>query len=38
MVSDICRYPMNTRAGLEVNTLADGLFIWRLGFLSWQLP
>ena len=26
MVSDVSRYPMNTIAGLEVNTLADGFF------------
>ena len=26
MVSDISRYPVNTIAGLEVNTLADGFF------------
>lgn len=26
MLSDVSRYPMNTIAGLEVNTLADGFF------------
>ena len=26
MVSDVSRYPVNTIAGLEVNTLADGFF------------
>jgi hypothetical protein len=38
MVSDVSRYPVNTIAGLEVNTLADGFFIWRLGFSCWPLP
>ena len=38
MVSDVSRYPVNTIAGLEVNTLADGFFHLATWVLSWPLP
>jgi hypothetical protein len=38
MVSDVRRYPVTTIAGLEINTLADGLFHAASGFLSWPVP